>query len=95
MLIAVNNRISCTQVTSPDGLEAISIQLNLSNLITVWVMYIPPSSTAASDCNNLFDFLRDSQDVHDNLILMGDFIFQTSIGTHYQITATLQINSMI
>ena len=75
VLIAVNNRISCTQVTSPDGLEAIGIQLNLSNLITVWVIYIPPRFTTASDYNNLFDFLRDFQDVHDSLILMGDFNF--------------------
>ena len=59
VLIAVNNSISCTQVTSPDGLEAISIQLNLSNLITVWVIYVAPSSTAASEYNNLLDFLRE------------------------------------
>jgi len=73
VLIAVNNRISCSQVTSPDDLEAIGIQLCLSNPITVWVIYVPPSSI--SDYNNFFDFLRNFRDVHDNLILMGDFNF--------------------
>ena len=74
VLIAVNNRISCTHMTSPDDLEIIGVQLNLNNPFAVWVTYVPPNSTA-TDYNNLFNFLNDFQNVHNNLILLGDFNF--------------------
>jgi len=56
---------------SPDNLEAIGIQLNLINPTVVWVTYVSPNS----DCNNLFNYPRNFNDVQDNLILLSDFNF--------------------
>ena len=52
VLLAVNNRISCTRTTSPDDMETIGIQLNLITPISI---YVPPNSTATAN-NNLLHF---------------------------------------
>jgi len=37
ILLAINNRISCTRTSSPDDIEVIGVQLNSNNPIIVWV----------------------------------------------------------
>ena len=56
ILLAVNNRISCAHTMSPDDMEIIGVRLNLISPISMWVIYVPPNSTATAN-NNLLNFL--------------------------------------
>jgi len=72
VLVAVDNRIPCHQIDSPEDLEAVCINLTLISPITVCVIYIPPSSPDVH-YGNLFTFLSSLQSTSEGLLILGDF----------------------
>ena len=73
IMIAVSDKISCQEITSPINLEIICVKLLLPNPITICVTYVPPNSTIAY--NDLFNFFLNLHTASDKLIILGDFNF--------------------
>ena len=65
-MIAVSDKISCQEITSPINLEIICIKLLLPNAITICVTYVPPNSTVAY-YNDLFNFFLNLHTASDKL----------------------------
>ena len=74
VLIAVSDKISCLELSSPESLETICVRLNLPNPITVCVVYVPRNS-ASTYHETLFTYISDLSNNSDKVIIIGDFNF--------------------
>ncbi len=72
VLIGVNNSISSTQLSSPESLELICVELLSPKPVTICLIYIPPVSSDLY-ISTFLNYIRSLST--NNLIILGDFNF--------------------
>ena len=70
-MLAVNNNIPSNQLTTPSGLEVITIEIHCKLTVTFCVVYIPPNSNSSYHAD-LLTYL-DSIASKSHTFILGDF----------------------
>lgn len=70
-MLAVNNNIPSNQLTTPSGLEVITVEIHCKLTVTLCVVYIPPNSNSSYHAD-LLTYL-DSVASKSHTFILGDF----------------------
>ena len=72
MLLAVSNEFPSKQLSSPPGLEVITVSVSLVPVVTCCIVYAPPNATTEYH-TELNTYLATITSLPNPVIVLGDF----------------------